>query len=328
MTKYTHISLWKEKDAAGLHGGGVEVFAGYLQRAIPELELLSLPDHPEWEGLYQDMLSADPDSHLRDWQVAEIYCDWLARENVVDENTVVICDGFWGRGLQGKVARCISVVHGTYWGRWLRSIQSPWGETVPMDFVDAQLDMWNDERTEIVCCSKQCVYELQWAGVDYTRARVIAHGVDTEAYRPYGEPRIFMHAATDARKGCDIVNVVQHFEGCPPFEFMDEHSGVPENKARRLSEAIALVAPTRHEGNAYVLLEAMACGVPLITYATGLAANEMDARCGVILDDLAPVNILRTMLEFNRQLYSPREWVLENATFERFAEEWKEFLHA
>lgn len=328
MTKYVHISLWKPEDAAGLHNGGVEVFAGYLHRAVPEMELLSLPDHPDWRELYDAMLVDQQSSHLRDWQVAEIFCDWAVKERVVDENTVVVYDGFWGRGLQGKVARTISVVHGTYWGRWLRHIQAPWGELVPADFVAAQLDMWNDERTEIVCCSEQCIHELQWAGVDYTRATLIHHGIDMEVYRPYGEPRVFMQAATSVRKGSDIIDQIIHFEGCPPLEFMNEHSGIPESKARRLSEAIALVAPTRHEGNAYVLLEAMACGVPLITYATGLAANEMDERCGVIVDDMAPVNYLRKMLEFDRSLYSPREWVRENAGYEQFAREWKEYLNA
>ena len=111
--KYAHVSLYKRHHDDVLHGqhsdvfhaGGVEKFAFLLKEAIPKLEILSV----------QDMQTGVPDG-VPPWESAECMNAELVSRKLIDENTVVIGDGFWVNGLQGKVARLISVCHGSYIG--------------------------------------------------------------------------------------------------------------------------------------------------------------------------------------------------------------------
>lgn len=314
---YVHVSLFKTMDAAGLHLGGVEQFGMYLQRAVPEMKLFSWPDYPEFRE----------NGHLQDYEKAEMLNTWLLKSGLVDENTVVVSDGYWANGLQGKVARLISVVHGSYWGRYMIHQVFKWDEVIGMDHVNAQFDIWEDDRVEVVCVSQASARELgvYGAGCD-CEITVIEHGIDLGVFCPlHGASHgLWMHGATSGRKGYDVivrlVAMGKHY-----IEPMNEHSGVPENKVARLDEAMCLLAPTRHEGNSYLLLEALACGVPLITYHTGMA-EEMDKRVGIVTDNLDPYNFARLMDEFDPSLYDPRDWAEENASLERFIAPWRAYL--
>jgi len=313
--KFAHISLLKTKDGGR---GGVEVFGQYLQRAIPDLSLISFHDLSDWEAY-----SGEPD-----FEKAKSLNMWLLGNGIVGKDSTVVVDGYWGLGLEGKVGRLVSVCHGSYYGRFIQSQINPWGEVVDMRDVEAQFEMWNHPNVEVVCVALESQRELEKAGIENTR--VIYHGVDLEIYKPQGNGNIWMHAATSPCKGLDIIEQLNLVDDVPYVHFMDERSGDPVRKARRLNEAKALIAPTRHEGNAYVLIEALACGLPLITYETGLAC-EMDKRCGLITDDLSVWNFMRLMgefgpHEFGSDGYAPREWAEEMCGFDAFAAEWREYL--
>lgn len=311
--KYVHISLKKPTEFAL---GGVGVFQKYLQRAIPDMQLIAWSDFPDAKE-YADR---------PDYEKANILNMYLLRQGIVDRNMTVIVDGYWGFGLPGEVARLVSVVHGSYFGRLLESQVHPWGEYVGMDHVDAQREMWDDRDTEVVCVSRECVNELRTMGVEKD-LQVIYHGVDLDVYRPMPEVEktCMMHIATSNRKGHDILTYMHQINETLLIEFMSEHSGDPEKKAARFNEAYFLVAPTRHEGNAYGLIEALACGVPLITYTTGLAM-EMDCRCGVITDDLSPQNWLRLVRDMDYREFKPREWAGENCDYKDFEAKWRKYL--
>jgi glycosyltransferase involved in cell wall biosynthesis len=316
--KYAHISLFKTRDAAGRHLGGVEQFGMYLKRAIPEMSLFSWPDYPEF----------GENGHLQDYEKAEMLNTWLLKSGLVDENTIVITDGYWANGLQGKVARLISVVHGSYWGRYMIHQVFKWGdEVIGMNHVNAQFDIWEDDRVEVVCVSQASADELGEFGAGCEcEVTVIEHGIDLERFRPLPDAShgLWMHGATSGRKGYDVI-VRLAAMGKHYIEPMNERSGVPENKVARLNEAKCLLAPTRHEGNSYLLLEALACGVPLITYYTGLA-ESMDERVGIVTDNLDPYNFARLMDSFDPSLYDPRGWAEEFASFDRFAIPWRVYL--
>jgi glycosyltransferase involved in cell wall biosynthesis len=136
-----------------------------------------------------------------------------------------------------------------------------------------------------------------------------------------------MHGATSPRKGHDILCMVEQIDPTLAMEFMNEHSGVPEKKAARLNEAMVFVMPSRHEGNAYMPLEAMACGLPLVAYKTGLVP-EMDERCGLFTDDLSPQNFIRLLKEITPSAHDPRGWMMENANLDDFIKNWREYLDA
>jgi len=307
---YYHISLFKKQDN---RHGGVEEFGQYLKRAIPELNLISFPDMPNFEA-YTGTL---------EYEKAKLLNTWLLENEIVDKDSTVIVDGYWGLGLEGKVGRLISVCHGSYYGRFIQSQINPWGEVVDMRDVEAQLEMWNHPKVEVVCVALESQRELEKAGIDNTR--VIYHGVDLEVYKPMKHGEIWMHAATSDRKGLDIIGQMALLEELPHIYFMDERTGEPRKKARRLNMAKGLLAPTRHEGNAYVLIEAMACDIPLLTHETGLAC-EMDERCGLITDDHSIWNFIRLMGEFDSHGFAPREWAEEMCDFNAFAAEWRETL--
>ena len=314
MTKYAHVSMFKPNEFAL---GGVQVFQEHLQRAIPDLTLISWSD-------YSGHLDC---KELKDFDKAAVLNEWLLGQKIIDEETVVICDGYWSLGLSGKVARLISVVHGSYFGRFLNAQTHPWGEFVGIDHIEAQFETWKDPNVETVCVSEESMRELVIAGIDTSRATVIHNGVDLDVYLPYKmQPnRVLMHAATSNRKGLDIISAIMTIEPGIQIQPMNVRSGKAEDKAARLNEAKCLIAPSRHEGNAYLLLEALACGVPLIAYETGLVP-EMDARCGLFTDDIAPNNFVRMIGGFDERNHSPREWAEDNCDVKRFIKEWRAYL--
>lgn len=307
-----NISIHKRLDKNGTHCGGVEKFAMYLKRAVPELKLISWADYPKWLQVKEP-----------DYIKAEILNEYLLSEGILGKDSTVIVDGYWGLGLPGEVERVISVVHGSYFGRLIQSQIYPWGEIVRMDEVEEQLSFWGRDDVDVVCVAKESERELKLAGIDKDLT-TIYHGIDLEVFKPISEGTCIMFAATSARKGYDVVNALQNVFKIP-LEHMSEFSGVLKREARRLNHAKMLVAPTRHEGNSYLLIEALACGVPLITYATGLAL-EMDNRCGYIIDDISPSNIARLIDILKEEKLSPREWAEEFCSFERFRLEWRRYL--
>ena len=314
--KHIHVSLFRTQDAAGKHIGGVEVFGAYLKRAVPELLLVSWPDYPQWREC----------GDLQDYEKAEVLSGWMLSLGIADKNTTVIVDGYWGRGLEGKVGRLISVCHGSYWGRFLRAQVHGWGEVVGIDHLEAQFEMFDDPHVEVVCVAEESRRELHSAGIALGTTTVIYHGVDLEVYKPLRPGKVWMHAATSTRKGLDICQMVHDMDNDIEIEFMNEPTGDPSRKANRLNDAIALIAPSRHEGNSYLLIEALACGVPIIGYKTGLAI-EMDERCGVFTDDMAPHAFVRMIKRFSKEDHSPREWAEENCSLVKFISDWKEYLH-
>jgi len=311
--KIVHVSKRKKHDKDGLHLGGVEAFSSYLKEVIPEMELFSWLDFNDW--------LATPD--IPDFERASMLNTYLLEVGGIDEETIVIVDGYWGLGLEGKVARLISVCHGSLYGRFIQSQIYPWGGVVDMEEVEAQLYMF--KNSEVVSVSSESHLELLKAGVP--GSTVIRHGVPLDKFMPYQKKRdVWMHAATSARKGADLLHHIaaEVGEGFS-IEAMNERSGIPKKKSMRLSQAKALIAPTRHEGNSYLLLEALASGTPLLTYQTGLAC-EMDERCGIITDDLSPANFGRHIRHWDEYTFAPREWAEENFCFADFERDWRDYL--
>lgn len=321
MTKYVHISLFKRHESDGsIRLGGVEQFGEYLRRAIPGLQCVSWMDFPAREHYGQEP----------DYSKARIMNDWLSDRKIVDQDTVAIVDGYWGLGLEDKVGRLISVVHGSYFGRMVRSQVHFWGEYVDFNHVAGQFEMWEHPQAEVVAVADESAKELYRAGIE-KEIQIIRHGVDLEIYKPLPELLPdrwqWMHGATSNRKGLHVIEQIQMMEEGLEVHAMDERSGDPAKKAARINQAHCWIMPSAHEGNAYMLLEALACGVPVIAYATGLALEMAnDPRCGIITDDLSAQNFYRLIKNFEPMDHSPREWMEQHGSFERFARDWREYL--
>lgn len=162
-------------------------------------------------------------------------------------------------------------------------------------------------------------------GIDASRVRAIHHGVDHETFRPAGEriaagrpyfvvvaqhqPKknvariLAAHAALPADARPALVAVVP---GLPATVI--PHAGVelrrtaapPSELAALFRGALALVLPSLHETFGMPLLEAMACGCPVLTSNT-TACPEVVGDAGLVVDPRDVVAIRDAMLRLSTE---------------------------
>lgn len=318
--KLAHIS-WLKRDDGDL--GGVAKFAWLLREYVaPELNIIATSDFPD----IADVIV--PASHLMD----EVTTRAL-EQGLVNEDTTVICDGFWGWGLPGKVKRVISVAHGTWLGNAIENERIPWDDPEALFYLaDLQAQFWQDERVEIVAVSKQAAREVKMAMG--REVAVILNGVDTSIFcdsGPVSNPppwkyNLVLHTSDRPSKGSDIVEALQERMDLT-FEYLGIDTGLLENEAARWREGKIALFPSCYEGCPYAWLEAMASSQPIVAYKVGLAL-DLPPECGEFVDDYharAFEEALKRVLE-NRDNYRPRQWVEEHASIERWAEQWKGVL--
>lgn len=313
--KIAHVSLFKRD---GAHFQGVEKFAAFLKMAIPELEVFAWTDCPV------------PTLKKQDWELAEVLNNWLLGIGYLDENSTVIGDGFWVNGLQGKVARLISVVHGSYIGTCIEHEKNPWdGEPQLGDWALKQEEIWKDDRVEVVAVSTRSAFELETVcGIEST---VIEHGIPLDIYKPLDQknrnPDLVLHVASPGRKAKDIVDDVISYGKFRIEKLGYQEHGTFEEEAALWNRGAVLFAPTRYEGNSYGLLEAIACGLIPVAYATGYAC-DLPCDVGEVSDDNHAANwvmLLERVLQYPRAYY-PREYAEDRFGFDRFANDWRRYL--
>jgi len=317
--KIAHVSLFKRYHNANYSPGGVERFGFFLKQAIPELEVYSIQDLPPEVNIAL---------HTSQWEVAEYLNSWLLKEKLVDENTIVLADGWWVNGLQGKVARLISVVHGTYTSTAIEHEKSPFDEPHTLEFGVEQDKIWNDDRVEVVAVSKRTAFELQHQS-NIKPDAIIEHGIPLDIYKPDRKPknRLILHVATSLRKGKDTVAEINAMNEFKIEQLGFAPNGDMEEEARLWNRGGIFFAPTRFEGNSYALLEAIACGLVPVSYATGFA-YDIPCDVGLVTDDYHTKNFV-TLLKEASEFYSqfmPAEWAKEHIGFDRFAKRWRAYL--
>ncbi|WP_417347498.1 glycosyltransferase family 4 protein [Ferrimonas sp.] len=99
------------------------------------------------------------------------------------------------------------------------------------------------------------------------------------------------------------------------------HHGQVSDLPQRLVELDALVLPSRYEGLPMVVLEAMACGVPVITFDVGDLSQLVDSQVGMLIDAGDMQAMSRTIVQMAER---PREHLLRmsaNAR-ERISHHW------
>ena len=184
-----------------------------------------------------------------------------------------------------------SHVGGGFGGGWIQRIDQ-------RSCVDAR---------QVVVNSEMVRDELQqFYGIDKAKIRLVRNGVDLQRFRP-GErsasPMVVFVGSDARRKGLStaieavsrlpgvqlvvlgqVANAARRWAAAAGVADRVRFMGEVENPEHIVSQAHAMVLPTRYDPSANAVLEALACGVPAITTATNGAAELLPAPW-MILDD-------------------------------------------
>lgn len=311
--KTIHISKFKRHGAHGIHLGGVSKFAMYLQWAIPELELYAWEDLPRWQ---------EHELGTQDWEKAPLLNAWLLEQGIADKNTIVICDGWWGMGLEGKVARLISVCHGSYAGAMVEHMKNPWDDGFLLgQSVRYQEKFWRESGCEIVAVSPSAARELRLLA--NLGSVVIPNGVDLNIFRPTGKKKeglILEVTGGHPAKGAAIVKELKeqgyHIE---PFGIQD---GNLEHEAARWAQATIAFFPSHYEGFNFALAEAMACDCKIVAYWTGIVPF-LPSITGEFTDDHNSAAFAHLL-----NIAQEKQYVPARASNELFTKDWRAYLNA
>lgn len=185
---------------------------------------------------------------------------------------------------------------------------------VVMDYIAGR------DADEVIAISGHAYNQLTtYYGLDEHNVEMIPHGVDTEWFHPREKlhPDVNSEKMTllyvgrlGARKGLDMLLRSLSCLENPDIELLIAGTGRHEERLRRLSNELRIadqvrflgyvpndelpelyssadifILPSRYEGFGLVLLEAMACGTPVIgTDAGGIPTAIADGRTGIVVE--------------------------------------------
>jgi hypothetical protein len=316
-----HVS-WLKRSEGAL--GGVEKFAMHLAKALTttsfECRIVGWSDHPEADRLGERPLA----------DKAQLLGEWIDRSLAFD---IAVADGYWGRGIRSRPV--VPVVHGT-WAEYERRMRGAAATDVAAD-VCAQHDAFTAPNAFPVAGSDASARELlEHHG--RPPAATILNGIDLVAFRPMlalgrTDRPIVLHAAHSLKKGANLLPAIAaELGGAFALEPLAADAG---NEATAYARGDVFLHPSRHEGNAYALLEAMAVGLPIVTTPVGLFESIADRDVGRVLPVGAPAHewaaAIREVwgdgvapcLQYARRA---RQRACELADFHRFSDEWRHFL--
>jgi glycosyltransferase involved in cell wall biosynthesis len=259
---------------------------------------------------------------------------------------LVISNGFLG----GPAAsRRIHVFHGTMAEHVRHGVTGSRRYRLREAIGGALPEALAGRRATTVAVSASTAHELRRTYFQRTDA-VIPNGVDTTVFSPgdrasartrlglQGDARYALFVGRfEYRKGADLVPQACRNAG---YELLHAGAGAavdavalgtlaPPDLAHAYRAADCVVFPTRYEACSFVVLEALACGVPLITTSVGWMADFVRACPAysrfVVRPELDSVST--TLRELGSHddtalLAESRDYVERHNRLERFAEQW------
>ncbi len=316
--------------------GGVPRWNRDFRSAFPEAV------HYSWQDVLPHVGGQDR-WDVPEWTKAEILNKWLIWSKRIDRDDIVFVDGFWGRGLE-DLPNVVSVCH----GNWSHTTKDDVDAGVEPEFPDhhrAQLTyrknhVMNGGRLVAVSefISHQC--DIQWG----FKMPVINNGIDTRVFVPTDDkkPRnrpVILHGTTTANKGLDHIALLKKGFDADVLLLDEAADFFRMPKYRALAQADLFVHPSAHEGNSYMVLETLACGVPLVSYDVGLMYEArqnadpdfgypgaiMERRIRSPQETLTAVKVFFSRMAQSHVDYVPRKFA-EMYSLDRFRREWKSYM--
>lgn len=261
---------------------------------------------------------------------------------VAHEFDIVVANGEFSWGLRHP--RIINHFHGCYKGYrdYLKPVLSP------LQYLNCTRLAWLQRvaaRGKTVVCVSQFVRDIL-EGDGYRVAGVISNCVDTDNFSPPEVPTrngrcLFVGAYNRYGKGFDILErLAARGFNVDCVTGADPRHGLTWLPSRANSQMVELyrnysifVFPTRFEGMPMAPLEAMACGMPILTSNVGLGP-ELKAHIPEFVIDGAescPVDEYAERsryLEENYEVFSrkAREYVLQFHSYVEYKKKWLTLL--
>jgi glycosyltransferase involved in cell wall biosynthesis len=287
----------------------------------------------------------------------------LAAESRVTAAELVVTNGIFGWGFSASVPR-IHVFHGTV----AEMARAEAAGLTPAQRRDAGLPRremlrrrWGNGLAEslaarhatVVCVSESTAEEIR----QHYRARadaVIPNGIDLSTFSPHpradaraqldlpaGERLALFAGRLNASKGAGFLRAACERAGyrlmiagptqAPGALYLGRLSA--EQLAIAYSAADCVVLPSLYEACSYVLLEALACGVPVLSTRVGSvpsllrAVPEYDRLCVEPREhDVAAKLAYLRHADVTAVIRQARAWVTENHGLERYAARWNALL--
>lgn len=267
---------------------------------------------------------------------------------------LVISNGYLGVASPRKIPR-VHIFHGTMAGGTQAVAGGlPFREVIRRSLSAGAMEaIAGRSATRVVCVSESTAEEVR----RYYRLRgaeVIPNGIDTVTFAPRGQIQSRERLGLDAGgryaifvgrfeygKGGDMALQAARDAGYellvagPSAGAADRHLGVlaPDQLADAYAAADCVLFPTRYEGCSLAVLEAIACGRPLLTTRVGWmrtllrSVPDYERLCvePEVEDMVARLQALEDM-DTEKIVGQARAFVLEHNSLERYATRWRELL--